>query len=580
MNKTRFLILSSIALSFTLVAQEAKKIQLVRPGAAPAAAGAETKAEEKTDVNPAPAAPAQPGQPAAAATPGAVGTTATEAWSRVSFSGYFRMMARDDFGAGSTTLGYQPAQGRLMNETPWLMLGVNTTMIRNEKPNDIKSDLFFRIEGGSFRNADTGFGSLANYRFTLLHLSVENAVVQHSLVQIGTIWYNMGYIGMYDAYVSQLFWETVGIRFGQRIADKLEYFLAVGDSGYSLLQERLNTNTSFPTTGYNSTPTFGGLVKYNWSTSPLKDFFKWAERFETGIGFQMMIERSTLGSPNAPYQTPGIPYEDVIRGEGLKNWLAKNPGLQDYFPTPSNRNSSFWKISFWNGFNIARKFGPVKLNWNDTSVSFARKRPDRYVEETHQGITKKIYVNDFTNKRHELIIADEMQWTLIKDRLDVNLGTIMIFSWDNDNTIKPSEANRNLYTFTVRPQFYFTSILHALLEVSYTTEVSTLGNLYREHFDSIESSTGGSPDNRGLEYGETNMRNTLQVKLGPVLNPNGRGIYNRPTIRLLFGVQLSNVHAAFPNNYVPALNSNNVFNYGKDVNEHYMVSLEVEHWWN
>ncbi len=498
----------------------------------------------------------------------------------VEFSGYFRMMARDDFGAGSSTLGYQPAQGRLMNETPWLMLGVTTHLMQSENKRDIRSDLFFRVEGGSFRNSDSGFGSLANYRFTLLYLTVENAVFNHSHVQVGSIWYNMGYIGMYDAYVSQLFWETVGLRVGQKIPDKLEYFVAVGDSGYSMQQERLTTNTNFSTVGYNTTPTLGALAKYTWTTSPVKDWFRWAESFQSGAGFQLMLERSPAGSPNAPYQTPGIPYIDVIRGEALQNWLLQNPGLQDYFPNAVNRSSPAWKASLWLGFNLKDRLGPVKLMWNDMSFSFVRKRADRFVDETYNGITKRIYTNDFTDERYEFIFADEMQWQVWKDRLDINLGTIMIFSWDKDNVYKPSEANRNLMTFTVRPQFYITSILHALMEVSYTTEFSTLGNLYREHYDSIEASTAGSPDMRGLEYGDTNRRNSLQLKLGPVLNPNGRGIYNRPTIRLLFGMQLSNVHAAFPNNYSPALNSNNVFSYGEDRHEHYMVSLEVEHWWN
>ena len=67
------------------------------------------------------------------------------------------------------------------------------------------------------------------------------------------------------------------------------------------------------------------------------------------------------------------------------------------------------------------------------------------------------------------------------------------------------------------------------------------------------------------------------MKLGPVLNPFGEGIFSRPSLRLLYGAQWSNVHNAFGNHFVDSLDDFNVF--GTDERHwHHVIALEAETW--
>ena len=76
-------------------------------------------------------------------------------------------------------------------------------------------------------------------------------------------------------------------------------------------------------------------------------------------------------------------------------------------------------------------------------------------------------------------------------------------------------------------------------------ETSINGNLDRTHYDSIFQNSGGTPDTRGLQFGDSAVRRSWQLKTGLVLSPLGRGIYTRPSIRLQYGFQYSSQHAAF-----------------------------------
>lgn len=86
-------------------------------------------------------------------------------------------------------------------------------------------------------------------------------------------------------------------------------------------------------------------------------------------------------------------------------------------------------------------------------------------------------------------------------------------------------------------------------------------------------------DARGLEFGDTDLRETWQFKFGPVLNPTGKGIYTRPSLRLLFGVQHSNVHSAFRTSVVSSLDQFNELGIASRTEHwHYVVALEGETW--
>ena len=134
----------------------------------------------------------------------------------------------------------------------------------------------------------------------------------------------------------------------------------------------------------------------------------------------------------------------------------------------------------------------------------------------------------------------------------------------------------------LRLQAYLRPDVHLLLENSLAIETSTNGNTYRNHVDSIFQSQDGLTDSRGLEFGDADTRRTWQGKAGIVLNPLGPGIYVRPSIRLLYGVQLSSQHAAWGGSFVESLNQYDDFYSDKDLIQdrhlHQVIALEAEAW--
>lgn len=500
------------------------------------------------------------------------------------FNSYFRISAQDDFGYNAATLGWSPFYGRLMNETPWMMAQFGYHILRPEKISDPRATFILRLEGGSFRNTDKDSGSLAKFSFTQVYLETENIPVRHFVTVTGSLWYNMGYIGIYDNFTAQVFWETMGIRAGQRY-DKLEYYIGAGDSGYNIYQSRKN-NSDFKHLDYNTIPTLGALLKLNlYKFGFMKPVAGVLPYIQLGVSYQHMWERENSSLPGAPGQTPIILYSDVMRREVLKKFLAENPGQGDFFPFSQSQSANYFRGTFWLGF-AGPQFGPVALRWNDLSIKIERKAPEIGYTETYNGESKDIYISEFTNERYELLIMDEMHWQLIPERLDMNIGLAFGSSWDNDNTVRPDDYNKVSMSAVIRPQFYFNNFLHYLLEVSLAKEISTIGLRYREHHDSVMSNNGlaldgyPAPDTQGLQWGDTDTKYTLQVKTGPVLNPTGRGIYARPSVRLLFGAQYSNVHAAFGNTLVESFDRRNNFRVNKDIHWHYMVRIEAEHWFS
>ena len=141
----------------------------------------------------------------------------------------------------------------------------------------------------------------------------------------------------------------------------------------------------------------------------------------------------------------------------------------------------------------------------------------------------------------------------------------------------PSDHNRWYASTVLRLQVATTRPLAVLLESSIAQEVSTLGNRYREHEDSIFANTNGIPDTRGLEYGETDTRTTWQGKGGIVFNPMGPGIFSRPSLRLLYGAQHSNENNAFSNQFVTTLDQYNEFG-TVEQHWHHVLALEAEAW--
>ena len=149
---------------------------------------------------------------------------------------------------------------------------------------------------------------------------------------------------------------------------------------------------------------------------------------------------------------------------------------------------------------------------------------------------------------------------------------------EDNNDIAPSEQDRIFYSTVLRNQFYLTDTLHILAEASYANENSRKGNLWRAHYDSVFTSEDGRRNEDGLEFGDLDTRQTFQFKTGLVINPTGAGIFSRPSIRLLYGLQHSNMHNAFGNSFTESLEESNEFVETADRHLHQVISLEAEAW--
>ena len=95
--------------------------------------------------------------------------------------------------------------------------------------------------------------------------------------------------------------------------------------------------------------------------------------------------------------------------------------------------------------------------------------------------------------------------------------------------------------------------------------------------DSVFKSSDGLSDPRGLNNGDSDTRDTWQLKLGPVLSPLGLGVYARPAFRLLYGLQWSSQINAFGNSFVESLDQFNAYG-SPNQRWHHVIALEVEAW--
>lgn len=242
------------------------------------------------------------------------------------------------------------------------------------------------------------------------------------------------------------------------------------------------------------------------------------------------------------------------------------------FARPVAEDATSWKGIAYLGFG---KFGPIV--WNNLFASLARRHPDTYYKETAGGFSKDIYIKGLTDERYSFTLGNEVQLKLIPGRLDAVWSALFLKSWDEDDSLAASEDNRTAYSTVLRLQLYLTQTLHLLGETSFAREVSDNGNLYRNKSDSVFQNTGGIADSRGFEYGDSDTRDTWQGKIGFVINPTGTGIFTRPSLRVLYGVQHSTQNNAFGNSYVQTLDEFSYFG-SPELHFHHLVALEAEAW--
>lgn len=471
---------------------------------------------------------------------------------RASAGGYFRIMTRPDLQGGQGRLGHWNLYGRLLNEGPWASLDLRLDLLQEEPGSGRAwSSVHAKIEGGSVRGADTGGGSLANFSLRELYVLAGNTGLQDVTWQLGTLTSTFGDLGLYDFRPADLFGETVGLSARWR-PGPVELLLGAGDAGFALRPD-----------GYDAVFSAGGSLRVPIGT-----------HVQLGVGGQGFLEREAKGNRFAPHTTQGIDYADLARGEVVSRYVEENPlGQFDLDRRPSPTQAASFKAVGWFGFG---ELGP--LDWNSLYVSYERLHPEATRTETFSGKEYTLWVAGYTDERYRLQIGDQADLRLWPGWLDASLGAFYGREEDRDDTIVASERNRWYASGVLRLQLYLTTTLHLLTEASLAREVSTQGNLYREHHDSVFRSTDGLSDARGFANGDTDTRDTLQLKAGPVLNPLGRGIFTRPSLRLLFGVQRSNVHDAFASAAVESLDQYELFDAGADRPWHALVALEAEAW--
>lgn len=469
---------------------------------------------------------------------------------RAEVGGYMRVGARPDFQGGNGRLGYWNLYGRLLNEGSYAMLDLKLNVLEQQPIGSSPyTSLHFRVEGGSISAADMGNGNLANFRLSQVYARAGNVLIPGVVWQVGTLESYFGDLGLYDMRPAQIFTETVGIS-GTLRRDRYELLLGVGDSGYYMKGSQ-----------YNAILTPGGSLRV-----------RLGDHLELGGGGQLRYEPKVEGNRYAPHATPDLNYENYLRGEVVERYLQDNPNREIEFPDPQPVSAQSGKAIGYLGFG---GFGP--LRWNNTFLSYEHLHPKTFTTEVYQGDAYDIYIAEITDERTVLMVGNEMQLTLWPQHLDAAWGLLYGNHVDLDNDLAPSDDDRWYGSTVLRLQAYISPTVHWIGEGSYAMEVSRNGNAYREHKDSIFENSGGLPDTRGLEYGDTDTRNTVQGKTGFVFNPLGPGVYVRPSLRLLYGVQYSNQNNAFGNSFVENIDQYNEFG-NVERHLHHVVSLETEAW--
>jgi len=343
--------------------------------------------------------------------------------------------------------------------------------------------------------------------------------------------------------------DTIGLS-ARYQAGPLDLVVGLGDAGFSIRRRQ-----------YSTVLTGGASLRV-----------ALGRRLQLGAGLQSYFEPKVEGNRFAPYDTPGVTFENFVRGEVAERFLEENPGLGDLFPDPVATSSASYKAIFYLGFG---DIGP--LRWSALHANFLKRHPQNFVTESIAAGDFDVFVKSLTDEQFQINAGNEMLFTLWPGRIDAVWGVFYGKHWDRDNDISVSDNDRSFYSTVVRVQNYLSPTVHLLLETSVARERSENGNQFRNHVDSVFTSTAGIADARGLEFGDSETRDTWQGKFGVVLNPQGPGIYVRPSLRILYGAQYSSQNNAFGNNFVDTLDEFNDFP-AEERHWHQVIALEAEAW--
>ena len=469
---------------------------------------------------------------------------------RFGAAGYFRISTRPDLQGGNGALGFWNLYGRLLNENEFGQLDMRLDLLQADPGTDDPfADVHARIDCTSFGQADANNGSLAQCHFSQFYVEAGNVLFPHVKFRLGTQEYYHNDLGVYDFRPTSLFTDTIGLSADYN-TDKLEVLALVGDAGFAIRGS-----------AYDTILVAGGIAN-----------FRVSNQFNFGFGTELRYEPEVKGDRNAPYVTPNVNYEDYVRGEVVQRFLEEHPGQENNFPNPLPTSSNSWDFM---GFVEFGGFGPIQ--WNTLQLRFSKRHPLASTQETFGGRTYDIFIKGLTDERYALGGGDQLMLTVIPKKVDLVWAGYAEYDLDKDNKIQPGDNNRVIWSTVARAIVYLSPTVHYLTEGSIAQEHSLNGNVYRDHADSIFQSTDGVSDSRGLQFGDDDTRNTVQLKTGFTLNPTGFGIFARPELRLLYGLQYSSQQAAYGSGFNTSLNQFNQF-VGPERHWHSVISIEAEGW--
>lgn len=143
---------------------------------------------------------------------------------------YFRARALSSLNGGqSGALGNSTLLGRLMNESTKLQVDAEARPMQ-----DVLAHI--RLEGETFKGADTNFGSLAKLVLTQTYVQIDNCLTDGLSIRVGSADYLMGVMQYYDLKPGRVLLETYGIRADYSVGG-VRLTAALGDSGYIRLRD-------------------------------------------------------------------------------------------------------------------------------------------------------------------------------------------------------------------------------------------------------------------------------------------------------------------------------------------------------
>ena len=143
----------------------------------------------------------------------------------LSVDAYMRARALSSLNGGkSGALGNTTLLGRLMNESTKLQIDAEARPMQ-----DFLAHI--RLEGETFKGADTDFGSLAKLVLTQTYVQIDDCFTDGLSLRVGSADYLMGVMQYYDLKPGRVLLETYGIRVDYSVGD-VRLTAALGDSGY------------------------------------------------------------------------------------------------------------------------------------------------------------------------------------------------------------------------------------------------------------------------------------------------------------------------------------------------------------